>query len=71
MSVSYQLDVLPIILNGKKVAIEDNVEHVGILRSTSGNIPNIWCRISSHKKAIGYVLHTGMGRAIMGTQLLV
>ena len=30
----------------------DYAEHVGVIRSVSGNLPNILNRISSHKKAL-------------------
>ena len=44
-------------MNKIKLAFHENAEHVGIIRSVSGNLPNIMSRISSHTKAIAAVLH--------------
>ena len=40
----------------------DTDEHVGIIRSVSGNQPHILKRITSHKKALGAVLSSGLAR---------
>ena len=37
----------------------NTVEHVGIIRSESGNLPEIMSRLRSHQKALGAVLHEG------------
>jgi hypothetical protein len=44
----------------------DSAEHVGLVRSTSGNLPTLLARITAHKNALGAVLHTGMARAHSG-----
>ena len=49
-------------IKGTKLDFADEVEHVGIIRSVHGNNANLLSRISSHKKAIGAVLHNGMAR---------
>ena len=49
-------------IKGTKLDFADEVEHVGIIRSVHGNNANLLNRISSHKKAIGAVLHNGMAR---------
>ena len=40
----------------------NTAEHVGIIRSTSGNLPHIQQRIASHKKNLGSILYAGMSR---------
>ena len=52
----------PVNINGKKLEFQDNAEHVGIIRSTSGNMPNLLKRISSHKKAVAAVLSNGLAK---------
>ena len=41
----------------------DTAEHVGIIRSTTGNLPNLLDRIQSQKKALGAVLPAGLAKA--------
>ena len=45
-----------ILINGTKIKFKSNTEHVGIVSSVNGNLPNILQRISSHKAAVGAVL---------------
>ena len=52
----------PIIINGTTIPFSECAEHVGILRSTEGNLPNIMNRISDHRKALGAVLFTGLAQ---------
>ena len=52
----------PVSLNGAKLEFHESAEHVGSVRSVSGNMPNILTRISSHKKVVCAVLHTGAAR---------
>ena len=40
----------------------DEAEHVGILRSVHGNLPNIFSRISAHNNALRAVLPAGLAR---------
>ena len=40
----------------------ETAEHVGITRSTTGNLPHILGRFTSHKQALGKVLHAGLAR---------
>ena len=53
-------------LDGKSIDFSQSAEHVGILRSTDGNMPNILKRIGSHTKAINAALPTGMALAHSG-----
>ena len=58
--------ISPINIHGKPVAFTDSTEHVGIVRSTAGNLPHILQRISKHQKALSSVLFSGMSRNIRG-----
>ena len=42
----------PIRIGPNQIAFTSKAEHVGVVRSTSGNLPNILNRISSSKKAL-------------------
>ena len=52
----------PIVIDGIQIPFSECAEHVGILRSTEGNLPNIMNRISAHRKALGAVLFTGLAQ---------
>ena len=49
----------PIQINGKTIDFVEEAEHVGMLRLTQGNVPNILARISPFKKALGSVITYG------------
>ena len=57
----------PITINGTPVHFTNEAEHVGVVRNTSGNMPNILCRVAEHKKALGAVLSAGMARGHRGS----
>ena len=52
----------PIAIDGKTIDFVDQAEHVGVLRSINGNLPNILQRISSFKKSLGSVVSCGLAR---------
>ena len=56
----------PIKINNEKIEFEECAEHVGMVRSTSGNNVPIFSRISAHKRALAAVLHTGIARGHRG-----
>ena len=56
----------PIFINEQNIPFSDLAEHVGVIRSTSGNGPAIMARISAHRKALASVLHTGIARSHRG-----
>ena len=58
--VEYLKKFSPVDIDGVKVKFKNNAEHVGIVRSVHGNLPNVVDRISSHKAAIGAVLAHGL-----------
>ena len=47
-------------IRGEKVEFCSELEHVGVIRNKSGNLPHIVTRIAKHKKALGAVLFTGV-----------
>ena len=49
--------VNPIRISKVTIDFSTTAEHVGILRSTDGNVPTIVARIESHKRALAAVLH--------------
>ena len=57
--VSYLKEFSTVNLNGTKLDFQDNADHVGIVRSTTGNLPNILTRITAHKNAVAALLHAG------------
>ena len=60
--LEYLKDFSPVALNGIKLKFSETAEHVGVIRSTSGNLPNIMTRISSHKRAMAAVIHSGAAK---------
>ena len=66
-SMSHKVEYLKsnseININGTKIKYVQETEHVGITRSTTGNLPHILGRVIAHKQALGAVLHSGLARA--------
>ena len=60
--VEYLKRYSPVNLQGSQIKFRNNAEHVGIVRSVHGNLPNILQRISAHKAAIGAVLANGLAK---------
>ena len=52
LSAFYGSTVSPISLDGLKIKFEDEAEHVGLIRSTSGILVHISSRFISHKKCL-------------------
>ena len=61
-SVEYWSLTAPISIENNFINFVDTAEHVGIIRSVYGNQPHILKRITSHKKALGAVLSSGLAR---------
>ena len=61
-SVDYWATTAPLVIDDNFINFVDSAEHVGIVRSISGNQPHILNRISSHKKGLGAVLSSGLAR---------
>ena len=66
--IEYLKTFNPVNIHGKSIDFCETAEHVGVIRSVTGNLPNIFNRISSHKKALGAVLHSGSARHHRGNQ---
>ena len=62
----YSKSINPINIDGVKIEFSTSAEHVGVLRSTTGNLPNILDRVAAHKKALGSVLAAGLARGHRG-----
>ena len=59
-SVQYWTLASPISIDNQFIEFVDTAEHVGVLRSVSGNQPHILKRICSHKRALSAVLSSGL-----------
>ena len=60
--VKYAKMVNPIHIEDTRIPFVDSAEHVGVIRSTLGNLAHIHQRLVSHKKSLGAILFTGMSR---------
>ena len=67
LDVEYAKLINPVTIAGNTVDFVDEAEHVGVLRSRSGNLPNINRRISAHKKAMAAISPIGIARAHRGS----
>ena len=64
--VHHQKAVSQVTIAGESVKFVTEAEHVGVIRNTAGNLPNILHRITAHKNAMRSVLHTGMAQGHRG-----
>ena len=60
MATYYDKLVSPISIDNVPLDFVDNADHVGVLRSTAGNLPHIQGRITSHRKALNSLLPVGL-----------
>ena len=60
--VSYQKAISPIAIDGVNINFVTTAEHVGVIRSTDGNLPHIQGRIAAHLKSLYSVLPAGLAR---------
>ena len=51
-----------IVIKNREIQFSDTAEHVGIIRSSSGNLPHLLDRVSAHRKALFAVLPAGLAR---------
>ena len=65
-AVDYAKHINPIKVNNEKIEFVESAEHVGMLRSTSGNHQTILERFKAHRQAIASVLHVGVARGHRG-----
>ena len=60
--VKYAKLVSSIQIGAAKIPFVETAEHVGVLRSVSGNLPHLHQRLVNHRKALASILFTGMTR---------
>ena len=60
LDIDFIEETNPIIIDGKKIPFSTVADHVGIVRSTSGNREAILAQICAHKNAVASILSTGM-----------
>ena len=65
--VEYARLVNSVKIDESVVKFISEAEHVGVLRSSTGNMPNVLQRIACHKQALGGVSSVGMARAHRGS----
>ena len=53
-------------IGGKQIAFVDEAEHVGITRSTNGNLPHLLSRLVAHRNSMFAILPVGLGKAHRG-----
>ena len=67
----YKLSLLQLLtaisIDGVPLQFTQEAEHVGVVRSTAGNLPNVLHRVSEHKKSLGAVLSAGLARGHRGS----
>ena len=65
-TIDHLMDTSPVNIKGEYIDFvnykELGAEHVGIVRCSSGNLPHILSRLTSHKNRMAAVMHTGIGR---------
>ena len=64
--MSYAKIINPVTINDIPVAFVNEAEHVGVLRSTSGNMPHILGRVAAHKKVLAAITSAGCGKGHRG-----
>ena len=62
VSVAYWQGVSPLSMNDSPLPLSTEADHVGVLRSPSGNLPSISSRIAGHTKSLYSVISCGMAR---------
>ena len=56
----------PLAIYDQKIEFSDQAEHVGVIRSPSGNLPHLLGRICAHKKSKAALLSSGVARRHRG-----
>ena len=62
-AISTPLCLNPVVIDSKVIEFSGEAEHVGVVRSTCGNIPNLMNRTHCSDKAINSILACGLARA--------
>ena len=66
LEVKYAKITSPIVINGTLIPFSDSAEHVGIIRSVHGNLPNILARLAAHRRAVFSLLPSGLAKGHWG-----
>ena len=66
MQACYAKVISSINMDGFTVDFVEEAEHVGLIRSTSGSLPHILNRFTSHKRSLAAVLPVGLARGHRG-----
>ena len=66
MAAYFAKIVSPIMMEGQQVQFSEEVEHVGLTRSPSGNLPHISGRFTAHRKVLDGLLPLGLARGHHG-----
>ena len=66
LKTDYLKSTSQIKINDIKLEFVDIAEHVGIIRSISGNLPHVLGRVTAHNRALGAVLHAGSSKSHCG-----
>ena len=64
--VDHSLNTQKITINQKEVKLVSEAEHVGVLRSNTGNLPHLVNRVAMHKNALHSLLPVGLARKHRG-----
>ena len=67
--VDYLKTMFPLKIDSKVIEYEESTEHVGVIRSVTGNLPSLLSRIAAHKRALGGILHAGLARSHRGNPI--
>ena len=59
---TFSVPLNPIMINNEAIKFSDEAEHVGVVRSTKGNLPNILNRIQAYKQSNHSILSQGLAR---------
>ena len=58
--------MFPLKIDNKVNDNEESKEHVGVIRSVTGNLPSLLSRITTHKRALVGILYAGLARSHLG-----
>ena len=70
MNAEYAALTNPIKINNFDIPFSSTADHVGVLRSITGNGPTILARFSAHRRALSGIMHVGLGKGHRGNPAL-
>ena len=60
--IDYFTSSSPLEISSQRITFSPSAEHVGVIRSPSGNLPNLLNRFRCHNRALGAILSSGLAR---------